>query len=246
MYTVIPLLLINHKSTTKPKPCLYFIWRLISWLSLTSSQASFIYIRDTWRYARLDEANFKYVYFRRSFLGNASLAVMRQPVIPCHDDVIIWKHFPHYWTFVREIHRPPVRHSKTALLCVRVLYHQATSHYLKQWQKKSVTSYGGTRPRYVNWVKCNKPTNNFSFLTVRTLWKTTIAYQTDRDKSSHSSENLHMIHYSAYETTVMVGLHRTPRGLEIVLRVKKCQNVSYSGGGSAKSYRTPGGSHPSN
>ena len=25
-----------------------------------------------------------------------------------HDDVIIWKHFPRYWPFVREIHRSPV------------------------------------------------------------------------------------------------------------------------------------------
>ena len=25
-----------------------------------------------------------------------------------HDDVIKWKHFPHYWPFVREIHRSPV------------------------------------------------------------------------------------------------------------------------------------------
>ena len=25
-----------------------------------------------------------------------------------HDDVIIWKHCPRYWPFVRDIHRPPV------------------------------------------------------------------------------------------------------------------------------------------
>ena len=25
-----------------------------------------------------------------------------------HEDVIKWKHFPHYWPFVREIHRSPV------------------------------------------------------------------------------------------------------------------------------------------
>ena len=25
-----------------------------------------------------------------------------------HDDVIKWKHFPHYWPFVRGIHRSPV------------------------------------------------------------------------------------------------------------------------------------------
>ena len=25
-----------------------------------------------------------------------------------YDDVIKWKHFPHYWTFVKGIHQPPV------------------------------------------------------------------------------------------------------------------------------------------
>ena len=29
-------------------------------------------------------------------------------VIPAHDDVIKWKHFPRYWPFVRGIHRSPV------------------------------------------------------------------------------------------------------------------------------------------
>ena len=28
--------------------------------------------------------------------------------IPCHDDVIKWKHFLRYWPFVRAIHRSPV------------------------------------------------------------------------------------------------------------------------------------------
>ena len=28
-----------------------------------------------------------------------------------HDDVIKWKHFPRYWTFVRGIHRSPVNSS---------------------------------------------------------------------------------------------------------------------------------------
>ena len=30
-----------------------------------------------------------------------------QPIKICHDDVIKWKHFPRYCTFVREIHRWP-------------------------------------------------------------------------------------------------------------------------------------------
>ena len=37
------------------------------------------------------------------------LCSYKGPVIICwHDDVIKWKHFPHYWPFVRGIHRSPV------------------------------------------------------------------------------------------------------------------------------------------
>ena len=31
--------------------------------------------------------------------------------MPCHDDVMKWKHFPRYWQFVRGIHRWPVNSS---------------------------------------------------------------------------------------------------------------------------------------
>ena len=31
-------------------------------------------------------------------------------LFPCHDIVIKWKHFPHYWPFVRVIHRSPVNY----------------------------------------------------------------------------------------------------------------------------------------
>ena len=46
-----------------------------------------------------------------------------------HDDVIKWRHFPHYWPFVREIHRPPVNSLHKGqwrgalmfpLICVRI------------------------------------------------------------------------------------------------------------------------------
>ena len=33
---------------------------------------------------------------------------LRYDVLPLHDDVIKWKHFPRYWPFVRGIHRSPV------------------------------------------------------------------------------------------------------------------------------------------
>ena len=44
-----------------------------------------------------------------------------EAILP-HDDVIKWKHFPHYWPFVRGIHRSPVnsltKASDAGLLCI--------------------------------------------------------------------------------------------------------------------------------
>ena len=36
------------------------------------------------------------------------LLVLRPEIDEWHDDVIKWKHFPRYWSFVRVIHRSPV------------------------------------------------------------------------------------------------------------------------------------------
>ena len=35
-------------------------------------------------------------------------AILSQSQCVNHDDVIKWKHFPHHWPFVQEIHRSPV------------------------------------------------------------------------------------------------------------------------------------------
>ena len=37
-----------------------------------------------------------------------SILMQQQTACICHDDFIKWKHFPHYWPFVRGIHRSPV------------------------------------------------------------------------------------------------------------------------------------------
>ena len=36
-------------------------------------------------------------------------SVNAQFTLTIHDDVVKWKHFPHYWPFVRGIHRSPVK-----------------------------------------------------------------------------------------------------------------------------------------
>ena len=33
---------------------------------------------------------------------------LQLPVVSTHDDVIKWKHFPRYWSFVRGVHRSPM------------------------------------------------------------------------------------------------------------------------------------------
>ena len=53
------------------------------------------------------------IYLRiccRKTINNSyvSLIIYPNSVSNLHDDVIIWKHFPHYWPFVPGIHRSPV------------------------------------------------------------------------------------------------------------------------------------------
>ena len=60
---------------------------------------------------------------------NTLYAFNRQIIQYIHDDVIKWKHFPRYWSFVRGIHRSPVnsphkgqRHGAFmfSLICARI------------------------------------------------------------------------------------------------------------------------------
>ena len=39
-----------------------------------------------------------------------------------YDDVIKWKHFPHYWPFVRGIHRPPVNSPHRGQWCEALMF----------------------------------------------------------------------------------------------------------------------------
>ena len=49
-----------------------------------------------------------FVYLVRGLLWvKCVVHVLLVPLL-CNDDVIKWKHFPRYWSFVRGIHRPPV------------------------------------------------------------------------------------------------------------------------------------------
>ena len=54
---------------------------------------------------------------RRAYMPTIHLYVLKCSVsahkfntamLPSHDDVIKWKHFPRHWPFVREVHRSPV------------------------------------------------------------------------------------------------------------------------------------------
>ena len=43
-------------------------------------------------------------------------------LVPCHDDVIKWKHFPRYWPFVRGIHRWPVNSPHKGQWCEALVF----------------------------------------------------------------------------------------------------------------------------
>ena len=53
-----------------------------------------------------------WTFSRVSVIWEALMRTLRHwggcKVIPLHDDVIKWKHFPRYWPFARGIHRSPV------------------------------------------------------------------------------------------------------------------------------------------
>ena len=69
---------------------------------------SFLFERWVYTYSTPPEA------WERHRLCCVSLSIGTARFRPClsgplfHDDVIKWKHFPRYWTFVRGIHRLPV------------------------------------------------------------------------------------------------------------------------------------------
>ena len=72
-----------------------------NYLSMLGLKIIHISKRTLW--SCLKQASHKYIFV--SFLSYGVEAVKSFPI---HDDVIKWKHFPRYWTFVRGIHRWPV------------------------------------------------------------------------------------------------------------------------------------------
>ena len=49
-------------------------------------------------------------------------SLMNQNEIPIHDDVIKWKHFPHYWPFAREIHWSTVNSPHKGQYCGALIF----------------------------------------------------------------------------------------------------------------------------
>ena len=94
--------------------------------------------------------------------------------MPSHDDVIQWKHFPHYWPFVRGIHRSPVNsHTKASDAELWFFFDQRLSIRLS---KQSMTPVNET-PSRSSWRHCDKsvrwihyPFPNFKCCTVE-VWE---------------------------------------------------------------------------
>ena len=49
-----------------------------------------------------------HVEWNRAWMAPLHTRISFVNIMVIHDDVIKWKHFPRYWTFVRRIHRLPV------------------------------------------------------------------------------------------------------------------------------------------
>ena len=70
-----------------------------------------------------------------------------------HNDVIKWKHFPHYWLFVRGIHRPPVN-SPTKASDAGLWYFSLICAWINGWVNNREAG-NLRRPIFPIWRHCN-------------------------------------------------------------------------------------------
>ena len=77
-----------------------------------------------------------------------------------YDDVIIWKHFPRYWPFVRGIHRSPVTRSFDGFFDLRL-----NQQWSKQWRRR----WFETPPDSL-WRHRNKVVTGYKKLGINLIW----------------------------------------------------------------------------
>ena len=85
----------------------------------------------------------------------------------CHqqyDDIIKWKHFPHYWPFVRGIHRAPVVPSHKGQWCGALMFSSICS-WTNSWANNRNTS-----DLRCHCTHCDVTVMNFSEMKIKT-WK---------------------------------------------------------------------------
>ena len=92
-------------------------------------------LRNIWK--RLDKLNLARFELKISF----------------HDDVIQWKHFPHYWPFVRGIHRSPVNSSHKGKWRGALMF-SLTCALNKRFSKQS-WDWWFDKPSRPLWCHCN-------------------------------------------------------------------------------------------
>ena len=81
-----------------------------------------------------------------------------------HDDVIKWKHFPHYWPFVRVIHQSPVNYPHKSQWCRALMFSlicTLSQQLSKQWRR----CWFETLPRSL-WRHCNLHSESWNFYSV--------------------------------------------------------------------------------
>ena len=70
-----------------------------------------------------------------------------------HDDVIKWKHFPPYWTFVRGIHQSPVNSPHIGQCCGALVFSFICA--LNKRLSKHSWGWWFETPSYSLWCHCN-------------------------------------------------------------------------------------------
>ena len=139
---------LNPVSSVCPFPCSYFtpgwdifciLWGLVTWTCVSNfilflveccillcitliCHCQLQFLSGTWVSMR----SILYINILMDFIGSMDPDSSLNKA--CHDDVVTWKHFLHYWAFVRWIHQSTVDfHLKVELWCFLCSWPQETA-----------------------------------------------------------------------------------------------------------------------
>ena len=104
------------------------------------------------------------IFGRRQFIILIGLCG-KEFIYHVHDDVIKWKHFSRYWTFVQAIHRSPVNSPHKGQWRGALMFSLITA-WINAWVKQSWSWWFGAPSRSL-WRHCNA----YLYHQVRRRWR---------------------------------------------------------------------------